>query len=222
VGPAVAALLGLVARAPAFRLLDHSGSGYRAVVTIAPGGRPTGAPFLDRPGSFAAQVRFSRGLGLPEPLPDVLRVDVKVIDAHGPGRHQDFLLVSSCAGPGWRHLAVPTTEFGGQPFSSLVPYLVGGRIRVFGVRPVGPPVRDGGNALAEVHVAAGRGELSLELAVAGEVGPWLPVGRLVVGELLDDRSTDALRFDPWRPGPGIRPVGPLHLFHRTPAVSGTG
>ena len=42
--------------------------------------------------------RFSRGAGLPEPLPDVLGLAVRFVDAFGPGRHHDVLL--SSGGPG--------------------------------------------------------------------------------------------------------------------------
>jgi len=197
-----------------------TGSGYRAEVMITPAGRPTGAPFLDQPGSFAAMVRLSRGAGVPDPFPDVLGLAIKVIDANGPGRDQDFLLVSSAGAPMARHMLVPATGFLGRPFSSVLPYLVGRRIRLFGAIPDTPAVHDGGTALAEVHVAAARGELRFDLTMAGEFGVWHRIGELRVGQPLDDADADALRFSPWHTGPGITPVGILQTL-RLPAYRGS-
>ena len=219
-GGAVAGLLGLVARVGTVRVLDQAGSAYAATCSISPEGEPTGVAFLDRPGAFAAKVRFWRGVGLPEPLPDLLRLAIKVIDAHGAGEDQDFVLTSSSATPAGRHLALPATGFLAQPFSSVMPYLVGGRLRLFAAAPHSPPIRDGGTALAEVHVAAGRGELCFDLTLAGTAGPWRRLGRLTIGELLDDREADVLRFDPWRRGPGLRPMAPIGACHRAPPAGG--
>jgi hypothetical protein len=192
-----------------------AGSGYRADVAIAPAGRSTGAPFLDQPGTFAAVVRLSRGVGVPDPFPDVLGLAIKVIDAHGLGRDQDLLLVSSAGPPLARHLLLPASGFLGRPFSSVLPYLIGRRIRLFGAAPRTPAVHDGGTALAEVHVAAARGELRFDLTMAGEFGAWRRIGELRVGQPLDDIETDALRFSPWHTGPGITPVGILQTLRRS-------
>ena len=43
--------------------------------------------------------------------------DAKVIDAHGPGHDQDFVLTSSSATPGGRQLALPATGFLAAPLS---------------------------------------------------------------------------------------------------------
>jgi hypothetical protein len=190
------------------------GSGYHAEVVITPGERPTGSPFLDQPGSFEAVVRFSRGAGIPDPVPDVLGLAIKVLDAHGPGRDQDLLLVSSATPPFGRHLLVPATGFLGRPFSSVLPYLVGRRVRVFGASPMTEPVHDGGTALAEVQVAATSGELKYDLVMAPEFGSWRRIGQLRIYEPLDDDEADALRFNPWNTGPAITPLGVLQALRR--------
>ncbi len=214
-GPVAGALFGALTKARGARVFHPDGSGYRAEVSITPAGRPTGAPFLDRQGLFEAAVRFSRGAGTPDPVPDVLGLAIKVFDAHGPGRDQDFLLVSSVALPGARHLLVPATGFLGRPFSSVLPYLVGRRIRLFGAAPISGPWHDGGTALAEVHAAARSGELRFELRMAGELGAWHPIGELRVGDALDDAEADALRFNPWHTGRGITPLGILQALRRS-------
>ena len=56
-------------------------------------------------------MRFSRGAGLPEPLPDILGVAVRVLDSHGPGGHQDFLLATSSGLPVAHHALLPATTF---------------------------------------------------------------------------------------------------------------
>jgi hypothetical protein len=70
--------------------------GYHARLEITPGARRWAGARLLVPGArYDAVVRFSRGGGLPEPLPDALGVAVRLPDAYGPGRAQDFLVTSS-------------------------------------------------------------------------------------------------------------------------------
>lgn len=71
-------------------------------------------------------VRFSRGAGLPEPLPDALGVAVKLPDAYGPGNDQDLLLTSSTDRPLLRRLLFPATSFVRGVFSTALPYELGG------------------------------------------------------------------------------------------------
>ena len=67
------------------RSLHPTGVGYQGELLVGNDGR-VGVP-LFRPGAaHTALLRFSRGAGLPEPLPDALGVAVKLPDAHGPGR----------------------------------------------------------------------------------------------------------------------------------------
>src|SRR4029450_7999147 len=57
----------------------------------------SGVPLFQAGATHQALLRFSRGAGLPEPLPDALGVAIKLPDAHGPGVDQDLLLTSSTA-----------------------------------------------------------------------------------------------------------------------------
>jgi hypothetical protein len=91
---------------------------------LVPGGAALGVPLLDQPGRHDCLVRFSRSLGLPDRLPDVLGVAVRVLDAHGPDAHQDLLLDSSGRGAR-RGLRCPRDALG-TLFSSLTPYELGG------------------------------------------------------------------------------------------------
>src|SRR4051812_31288290 len=92
-GGGVASLaFGAVARARDDRALHPDGVVFAGAIT--------GALF----GARRALVRISRGGGLPETLPDVRGCAIRVLDAHGSGRHQDLLLASSLAAPVGRHL----------------------------------------------------------------------------------------------------------------------
>jgi len=208
----VAAIAGAARRARSVRVLHPAASSYYAEVVVTPIGRPTGSDFLDQAGSFRAVVRFSRGAGTPDPLPDVLVLAIKVIDAHGPDHDQDLLLVTSASAPLCRHLLLAATGFLGRQFSSVLPYLVGRRIRLFGAFAPSPALRDGGTALAQVHIAASGGDLRFDLSMAGALRGWHRIGVLLVGSPLPDADAAALRFDPWTAGPGIRPIGVLQAL----------
>lgn len=67
---------------------------------------PAGSTLLSAPGVHTAIVRFSRSIGAPRPLPDLLGMSLRVLDAYGPDRHQDFLLVTCGARPLLHHVHV--------------------------------------------------------------------------------------------------------------------
>lgn len=169
------------------------GSAWSATLHVPAGGR-TGSPVFDEPGDLPAIVRISRGAGMPEPLPDAIGVAVRLCDVHGPGLHQDFLLISSVDAPVLHHLILPGIV-PGQSYSSVLPYRIGGRLRLVGALP------------------RGRGAFDLALAPFG--GRFAPVGRLVLGDRLDDATSEALRFNPWHTGGGIEPAGPLQGWRRS-------
>ncbi|MDQ3739714.1 MAG: hypothetical protein M3320_08555 [Actinomycetota bacterium] len=145
-------------------------------------------------------MRLSRALGVPKPLPDILGLAVRILDAHGPRRHQDFLVVTSADAPVLHHLLLPG-PLGpyGQSYSSLLPYRVGERLRLIGALPRRP---------------------DFELAVAALGGRWVPVGRLRLGERLSSEASFALRYNVWNCGGGIRPTGPFQGI-REPAYRGS-
>ena len=91
------------------------------------------------PASTGAIVRLSRGVGLPKPLPDVLGLAVRIVDAHGPNRHQDLLLVTSVDAPVLHHLILPGPLGSyGQSYSSVLPYRLGDRLALVGALPRRP------------------------------------------------------------------------------------
>lgn len=211
-----AAVFGALSRLRGSRIFHPVGVGYRATVEVssAPGAYH-GVDLLEPGSSHQAVVRFSRGAGLPERLPDVLGLAVRVLDLYGDGRHQDFLLASSGRRPLGRHLLLPgTAGFFAQPFSSLLLYRVAGRVRVVGAMAAARPDSVEGGSLGDLSAAADVAPLRFRLMLASPAGPWEHVAVLRTGARLSDADTEAIRFNPWQTGGGIRPVGPLMGLRR--------
>jgi hypothetical protein len=162
------------------------------------------------PGRRHAVVRFSRSLGLPRPLPDLLGMSLRVSDAYGKGRHQDFLMVTSVDAPVLHHLFVPAGDIQQHPYSSSLPYRAGDRTFLVGAlpHPESPRV-EGRNELVRLAAAAATGDLVFYLAVAEVWGRFQPVAELRVRTPLPP-ETDALRFNPWNTGGGLEPTGLLN------------
>jgi hypothetical protein len=219
-GPAAAAGFYALTALRRRRSLHPTGVGYRGrlVVRDDDPGRP-GVSLFQPGAAYPALLRFSRGAGLPEPLPDALGVAVKLPDAHGPDADQDLLLTSSTDRPLLRRLLFPARSFLRGAFSTALPYDLGGEQVVLLLVPVrageGRSASGGhrrtGSAFSELRAAAVDG-LCFELRAAGSVGRSQPIAALTVGEPLPADETEMLRFNPWTTGPGIRPAGWLNLL----------
>lgn len=186
---AAAGLFGALSAARGKRVFHPVGSACEAIVTFDGHGP---AELFRRTEPQRAVVRLSRGIGLPESWPDILGLAVKLPDAYGPGRDQDFLFATSGTGKATRHLLVPARNTTARAYSSILLFRVGDETVVVGALPEGdhPPV--------------------FRLAIAGPGGEWRPVGRIEVGAALPDEVSGALRFNPAHTGPDIAPVGPLN------------
>lgn len=189
-GAAVGGVLAAVAAARRGKAVHPHGVVHRArmVVDGAPAA-PQGAELLAAPGEHEALVRFSRSLGLPRPLPDLLGMSIRIVDAYGRDRHQDFLLVTSVDLPVLHHVFVPARGVAQRPYSSSIPYRAGDATFLVGAVP--------------------RSATAFELAVAPMSGRFRRVGRIAIGERLTD-ELDALRFNPFNTGGGLAPVGLLN------------
>jgi len=224
-GPVVAAGFFALAALRRRRALHPAGVGYQGWLRVPIETLPRpGVPLFQAGATHPAILRFSRGAGLPEPLPDALGVALKLPDAHGPGADQDLLLTSSTDRPLLRRLLFPARSFIRGAFSSALPYDLGRERVVLVLVPV--PTRAGrsagqagrrrvGGALAELGAATSDG-LSFELRTARSLGRSQPLATLTAGPALSAGQTQALRFNPWTTGPGIRPSGWLNLL-RDPA-----
>jgi len=219
--PALAAGFSTLAALRRGRSLHPIGIGYHGWLGV-PNEWPTrpGVPLFEVGGRHQALLRFSRGAGLPEPLPDALGVAIKLPDAHGPGADQDLLLTSSTDRPLLRRLLFPARSFVRGAFSTALPYDLGSERVVLLLVPVltdagrsagGGSHRVGGGALAELRAATADG-LRFELRTARSLGRSRPLANVTVGPPLPADQTEALRFNPWTTGPGIHPSGWLNLL----------
>lgn len=167
------------------RVFHPRGQAYGGTV-VTDGGGTWGAALLDQPGRHDVVVRVSRGVGLPEPLPDVVGLALRFDGQGTDGGPLDLLVNSSGGPPGLRHLFLP--EPLGRTYSSVLPYRTGsGRQLLLGAR------RD----------AAGT---DWELLAATLAGGWSRWGRLVLGAPLPDAQSETLRFRPTLGADDLRPV----------------
>jgi hypothetical protein len=172
---------------------------------------PAGAPQL----RGTALVRLSRSIGLPEWLPDPCGLGVRIADAHGPGRHQDLLLTSAGDSALGRRLINPSRGFGDRPYSSILPYEVGGRRVVVVARPLAAEAP--GPLLADLRRRE-RADLEFRLGLAGRRGPAVPLATLRLGPRLPEAVTEELDLDPGNSGGGLEPVGFINRL-RGPSYS---
>jgi hypothetical protein len=182
-----------------------------------PGGpaAPSAARLLSEPGEHEAIVRFSRSVGLPRPLPDLLGMSVRVLHAYGEDRHQDVLLVTSVDLPLLHHVFVPAGDVQDRIYSSSRPFSAGDERFLLGALPRHDSPRPrGGDELSRLARAAATGELRFDLAVAPLGGRFRRVAELHVGERLGP-ELDALRFNPFNCGGGMRPSGVFNRWRAT-------
>ncbi len=205
---AVLAALAAVRRGKAFH---PDGVVYDACLSIVgDSAAPQAAELLSRRGEHRAIARFSRAVGLPRPLPDLLGLSLRVPDAYGSGLHQDFLLVTSADFPLLHHVFLPARDVQRRPYSSSLPYRADDDLFLVGALPQpGSPRPVGSNEFERLEAAASTGQLAFEVAVAAVMGRFRAVGSLHIGGRLD-QGLDALRFNPWNTGGGMEPAGWLN------------
>lgn len=211
VGASLGAVLGAVAGVRRGKAVHPEGVVYDGRLVV-PGGdvAPPAAELLSEPGDHRAVVRFSRSVGLPRPLPDLLGLSIRVVDAYGAGRHQDLLLVTSVDRPVLHHLFLPATDVQQRPYSSSLPYRAGADTFIVGALPrASSPRPPGRDEFDRLDAAASTGELAFDIAVAPASGRFRPVAELRIGRRLPD-ELDAMRFNPVNTGGGLELVGALN------------
>ena len=154
---------------------------------------PRASSLLSTPGEHDAIVRFSRSIGLPRALPDLLGFSLRVVDAYGPGAHQDFLMVTSADIPVVHHFFLPAYDVRARPYSSSLPYRAGEERFIVGALP--------------------RPRDIFDLAVARPGGRFTRVAEIRLGAQLPE-AADAIPFNPFNTGGGIEPVGFLNRLRR--------
>jgi len=144
---------------------------------------PTGSAWVDEPGQDEVVVRLSRAIGLPEAVPDIHGLAVRVPTPAGEG---DLLFAST----GWGPVGRFVLTFGGgpesRPLTTLLPYRTSTGPVLLGVRANDPQV--------------------YEMSWCRPRGDWRPFAELRLSD--DDAKDQAISFDPVRnqlPGLGQYP-----------------
>jgi hypothetical protein len=175
--------------------LHPDGRLRRATVSRTGGAARTGVPWLDTAGTDDALVRVSRAIGLPEVLPDISGLAIRIRPDDAPA---DLLLASTGLGRLTRYVLAPTRHPARHPLSTLLPYQSPGGPLLLAARP--------------------ESDLRLTLCWARPVGPWVPFGAVDLGEPLGDDTS--VSFDPVvNVLPGLRQYGWVKRL-REPAYFG--
>ncbi len=210
VGYAAGAPFALAAAVRGGKAVHPHGAVHEATIAITGEHAPQAATLLKEPKEHRALVRFSRSLGLPRPLPDLLGMSIRMPDVHGPGRHQDFMLVTSADMPIVHHGFLPAADVWQRPYTSSLPYRAGDDLFIVGAVPdPDGPRPDGEHELDRLAKAAATGELRFDLAVAAPMGRFRTVGEIRIGARLP-QELDAIQMNPFNTGGGIRPAGFLN------------
>lgn len=202
------ALFGSLARVLGGRPLHPSGVAFDATLSVEGAGL-AGTALFGREAVWQARVRFSRGFGLPEPLPEILSMAIKVPNAYGEGRDQDLLLTASGRRPVARHLFSGGRSHLQRSYSSVLPFRAGAETVVFGAVPLDPPEPPGGD-LEQLASAAAAGRLAFAVQAATPLGAWRTLGRLDVGRRLGEEEEATLAFTSDAAGGGIAPAGAIN------------
>jgi hypothetical protein len=170
------------------RVFHPRGHAFTGTV-VTDGGGTWGARVLDEAGRHDVTVRLSRGIGLPEPLPDIVGLAIRLGGLGRDGGPLDVLVNTAGGPPGLRHLFLP--EPLGRTFSSVLPYRTGsGRVVLLGARS-----EDTG--------------ADWQLLAASLAGRWRRWGRLTLGPAVPDARAEGLRFLPTLGADDLQPVALL-------------
>jgi hypothetical protein len=202
-GPAVAVATRGLSRARGKRIAHPHGVGFQGLLTPLEGGLAGTALAAES----AAIVRLSRAFGLPEPLPDLLGLALRIPDAYGPGLHQDVLMASCGSSPLGRWIFLPARGFAERPYTTLLPYRLNEERIVF--EAAAPAAKPPGPSLRDLHPGGATPPL-FELRARGPVGDGRPIARLSLRARLDDSETERLAFDPTNTGGGLELAGLLN------------
>lgn len=142
----------------------------------------SGLDWLDTSGSDVVEARFSRSIGLPQGVPDILGLALRITPSGGS--IADVLFAST----GWRlpgrYLLVPKLDVGGATLTTLMPY-----------RGTKGPVLLGLRTISLPEGSLTDGEWVLGLYWAKPTGAWHQCGELRLRASLLPSDTP-LRFNP--------------------------
>jgi len=182
-GRAVDVVVHAASAARGERIIHAKGVAHGGELTLLPAAAALDVPLVRGPRTRRVLVRFSRGAGLPDALPDVLGIAIRIPDADGAGHPQDQMLSTGGGSPRARRLLVPRRDYRGSTYTSLISYQVAGQDLLVAALP------DGGGFL-------------LATAAGGSV--WTPFARLSLGLRLPEEQSRELSFSVTHDAGGFR------------------
>src|SRR5207248_10922928 len=81
------------------RIIHAKGTAFAGELTLLRSASALDVPLVRGPRTRPVLVRFSRGAGLPDVLPDVPGIAIRIPDADGAGHPQDLLLSTGGGSP---------------------------------------------------------------------------------------------------------------------------
>lgn len=180
----------------------------------------SGISWLDDAGTRQVRGRFSRSVGLPESLPDILGLALRVGAGVGDSDDvADVLFASTGWGVPARFMLLPKLDVGTAKFTTLMPYKGANGPVLLGLRTLSLPGGATGRADTDGNFkeSLATGDWTLALSYAGPAGRWVQAGLLHLRAAPDGGRTDSgdraggdtvIRFDPLKhplPGAGTYP-----------------
>ncbi|WP_176406108.1 DUF1990 family protein [Actinomadura sp. BRA 177] len=192
------------------RPLHPKGLVFDAALVLHGTSQHWGVPFLDERTELRGEVRLSRAIGLPPPLPDLLGLALRwrqpsTGDA-GAEATAELLLATTGHTTLGRHLLRPATHWSPTFYGSLLAYQAGDRRILLGA--VARRHQTVPADLAALARSVDEQPLLLDLVVATGFGPWERFGELrILGPARGD-DHESMRFNPARnPIRGLPPAG---------------
>jgi hypothetical protein len=195
--------------------LQLAGAARRAATGLP---AASGITWLDDAGTRQVRGRFSRSLGLPDSLPDILGLALRTSDtpaapealaapeAFGDSADVgDILFASTGWGMPARFLLMPKLDAGTARFTTLMPYKGANGPVLLGLRTLSLPRGAAGRAGTGGNFAESlaAGDWTLALSYATPAGRWVQAGVLRLRAAAPDSADTAIRFDPLKhPLPG--------------------
>ncbi|HEX2238539.1 MAG TPA: hypothetical protein VHJ19_09430 [Gammaproteobacteria bacterium] len=212
-----AGLFGFLSALRGKRVFHPDGVAYSATLAFLPEDQIDPLLRFAAGTSVDAVVRFSRGLGLPQKMPDFLGLAIKLRDLAGPGRDQDFLLVTSGNGPIMQRLLTPARGFFRHYYSTLLPYRpsLDGEQILFGAKPGVELQGWADETFGDIAAAAAAGRLKFDFLAARVGARWKIAGSLTVTSRIEQDAEESLRFNPWNSHPSLIPAGPLNTWRKS-------
>lgn len=176
VGLALGGVFFLLGKARGRKALHPRGEVLEGLISRRGAPSRTGVPWLDEPGTDHVAVRFSRSLGLPAPLPDIMGLALRI--PAESGHFGDVLLATTGTGLLGRYVGLPARQHGRRAYTSLFPYrTLAGPLLLAAIPTIGSPQH-------------------YELAYSRLTGPWLSFGRLEASQTTHRGHDLDLSFDP--------------------------